>query len=117
MFERAEEILLEPEIREFSFLDEFHRQLSERIDSEFRDFFVRTTADGVEQFAQDLPDSRPLETDAAHIVVRDFHEFLQREHPGPRAVRQLLRAYLVTILGYIDSNSSNINNSMVYARE
>lgn len=34
----------------------------------------------VEMVSNNLPDSRPLQPDAAHVIVGDLHYFLQAEH-------------------------------------
>ena len=41
MFERSEEVLLEAEVGELALLNELHGQLSERVDREEGDVFVR----------------------------------------------------------------------------
>lgn len=37
--------------------------------------------DLVEVVTYDLPNSGPLQPDAVHVVVGDFHNLLQAEHP------------------------------------
>lgn len=39
-------------------------------------------SDLVEVVSYDLPDPRPLQPDAVHVVVGDLHDLLQAEHPG-----------------------------------
>ena len=44
----------------------------------------------VEVVADVLPDARPLQTDAAHVVVGDLYNLLQTEHARVAGVRQLV---------------------------
>lgn len=40
------------------------------------------STDLVEVISDNLPNSRPLQPDAVHVVVRNLHDFLQAEHSG-----------------------------------
>lgn len=42
---------------------------------------IHWSTDLVEVVSYDLPDSRPLQPDSVHVVVGDFHNLLQAEHP------------------------------------
>lgn len=89
--ERTQEIFLEFEIRKFSFFDKLHRKLSQRVEREHRDIFVRIASDFVEILSQHLPNARPLEPNTAHIVVRNLDDFLQTEHARMVHVTQLFQ--------------------------
>ena len=45
----------------------------------------------VEVVTDDLPDARPLQTNATHVVVRDLNDLLQREHARSHQVGQLVQ--------------------------
>jgi len=43
--------------------------------------------------AQHLPDARPLEADAAHVVVGDLDQLLQTEHARVRRLAELVHRH------------------------
>lgn len=47
---------------------------------------ISSVTDLVEVISYNLPNSRPLQPDAVHVVVGYFHNLLQTEHP--RLVRR-----------------------------
>lgn len=49
-------------------------------------FKTPVSTDLVEVVSYDLPNARPLQPDAVHVVVGDLHDLLQAEHP--RLVRR-----------------------------
>lgn len=55
----------------------------------------RTASHSVEVIAENLPNPRPLQSDTAHIVIRDFDDFREREHTGLRRMSQLLEGNLM----------------------
>lgn len=81
ILERLQEVLLEIEVCQFLLLQEAHRQLSERVESQERNVCIGMTAYLVEMFSQDSPHLRPLQSNSAHVVICDLYELLQAEHP------------------------------------
>ena len=49
--------------------------------------------DLIEVVPDDMPDSRPLQTDAAHVVVGDLDNLLQTEHTWVYNVRQFIHRH------------------------
>lgn len=94
VLEGPQEVLLESEVRELPFLDELHGQLSQAVHGKEGYVLIRTATHGVEVLAQNLPDSRPLQTDPAHVVVGDLDDFLEREHARVPCVRKLIQRHL-----------------------
>ncbi len=110
---RAQEILLEPKVRQLSFLEKLHRQLSERVNDKEGNLFVWQAAHlyvergdvkcfhglagmvvrrshGVEVCSDDLPHTGPLQSHTVHVIVADLDDLLQREHPGVGGAGELL---------------------------
>jgi len=78
--ERPQEVFLEPEVGKLSFFDELCGQLAQRVDCKEGNVLVRGAADPVEVLSYHFPNARPLQPDAAHVVVRDLNNFLQTKH-------------------------------------
>lgn len=91
MLKRSQEILLEAEVGKLPFFNELHRQLTQRIDSKEGNILIGIAPDLVEMLANHLPDARPLQTDATHVVVGDLDDLLQTEHARAGETGQLVQ--------------------------
>ena len=47
----------------------------------------------VKVVSDDVPDFTPLNPDTTHVVVTNFHDLLEREHPMSYGIVQLFAAY------------------------
>lgn len=54
------------------------------------------------QYLQYFPNSRPLETNATHVVVWDFNQLLQAKHSRVSGMSQFIRRYLHRNLWFIN---------------
>lgn len=59
----------------------------------FSCFAAATLSDLVEVVSDDLPNTRPLQPDAVHVVVGDFYDLLQAEHPRLVSRGQLIHGH------------------------
>lgn len=86
VLKRPEEVFLKSEVGKLALLNKLGSQLSQRIHCEKRDILSRTTSYPVKMIAEDLPNPRPLQPNATHIIVRDLDDLREREHARLRGM-------------------------------
>ena len=101
MLEGLEELFLEAKVSELALLEKLHGELAQRVDGEEGHLLVGIAAGLVEVLADDVPDARPLQADAAHVVVGDLDDLLQRVHARRRG-GQLVLGHVAQPLDKLD---------------
>ena len=91
VLKRSQKVLLKAEICKFAFLDKLHGELTQAIDGKEGHILIGACAHLVEMVAENLPNTGPLETDTTHVVVGNFDNFLQTEHPWLGRISQFFQ--------------------------
>merc|ERR1740133_320511 len=90
VLEGLEELALELVVVQLALFEKLHRELAQRVDGVERDAQVLVLPHLDEKLAEHLPDARPHEPHARHVIVGDLDDLLQRVNLRVGAVGQLL---------------------------